>query len=130
MMNDVEANLFEVFLGFVDILIATESLLITVLFAFLIAIYFAGAKLTRMQLVLIVGIYSVFYLSQVWAFMQQFLRTIEFAREIEQLNPARQLAVNFEIALLQTGLFLVFYIATLIFLYQIRRIAKKKLEQA
>ena len=129
-MNDAEANLWEVFQGYVDILKAGQSILITVLFAFLIAIYFAGAKLTRMQLVLIVGIYSVYYLSQVWAVMQQYLRAIEFAREIEQLNPARQLAINVEVALVQTGMFLVFYIATLVFTFQIRRNAKKNLEQA
>ena len=130
MMNDAEANLWEVFQGYVDILQATQSILITVLFAFLIAIYFAGAKLTRMQLVLIVGIYSGYYLSQLWTLMVQYQRTVEFAREIEQLNPARHLAINIEVAFLTVGLFLVFYIATLVFLFQIRRNAKKKLDQA
>jgi len=129
-MNDAEANLWEVFQGYVDLLSATQSINITVLFAFLIAIYFAGAKLTRLQLVLIVGIYSVFYLSQLWTLMMMYLRAIEFAREIEQLNPARQLAMNFEIAFVEVGLFLAFFIATLVFTFQIRRIAKKKLEQA
>ncbi len=99
-MIDAEANLWEVFLGYVDILNATQSILITVIFAFLIAIYFAGAKFTRMQLVLIVGIYSVYYVNQVWVLMVQYQRSVEFAREIEQLNPARHLAINIEVALL------------------------------
>ena len=130
MMNDAEANLFEVFQGYADLVLTTQSVLITVIFAFLIAVYLAGAILTRFQLALVTFVYSIFFLSQLFVFLSVYQRMVEFAQEITQLNPNRQFGVSNELVSTQVGIFLVCYIVTLLFMFQIRRHAKKKLEQA
>ena len=80
-----EAELWNVFMGFTDIVQASTTLLISVIFAFLIVVYFAGEKLTRLQLTIITSVYSAFSLIQLSALMNGFLRLNEFAREIEQV---------------------------------------------
>ena len=125
-----EAELWDVFLGFTEVVNTTMSILITVVFAFLTAIYLVGAKLTRMQLVIIVGVYSVFFLIYLVAFSSQLLQAVEFAWEIEQVNPIRNLGVNIINWSVIVGVYLIFYAATMVFMVQIRRNAKKQLDQA
>ena len=65
-----------------------------------------------------------------FAYMSMYLRLVEFAEEITRLNPNRQFGAGIELMWAQIGANLFCYVVTLVFLFQIRRNARKRPEQA
>jgi len=104
------------------------SIFISILFAYLVTAYFAGAKLTRVQAAIVTGLYTLFSL-----FMLQMLATLlrrmtQLGTEILEFSPERAVADS---RIIGTGLvmwgsvFLGSYVAGLVFMFQIRRNARK-----
>ena len=104
------------------------SIYISILFAYLATAYFVGEKLTRTQVTIVTGLYTLFS----W-FMLQLLSTVlrrmtQLGTEILEFSPERAVADSRIVA---TGLmiwgtiFLGSYIAGLVFMFQLRRNAKR-----
>jgi hypothetical protein len=104
------------------------SIFISILFAYLATAYFAGAKLTRAQAVIVTGLYTMFSLVMLQMMATVLTRMTQLGSEILELSPERAVAGG---RVLRTGLVLwgsVFvgaYAAGLVFMFQIRRGASK-----
>jgi hypothetical protein len=66
----------------------------TILSAYLIAAYMAGSQLTRSQVIIISGGFSIAASMCCFVAFSHALRSIEFANEVRLLNPNRDFAVR------------------------------------
>jgi len=105
------------------------SIYISIVFAFLATAYFVGEKLTRPQIIIVTGLYTLFSL-----FMLQMLATLlrrmtQLGTDITVISPGRAFAddSNLGVGLVMwVGVFLSAYVAGLIFMFQLRRNARSR----
>jgi hypothetical protein len=100
------------------------SIFVTTIFAYLATAYFVGAKLTRTQVIIVSGLYTVFCAVLFMMIRSQLTRLTEFGTEILDLSPERTFADSRTLTgglVLWGGVFLGAYLAGLIFMLQIRR---------
>ena len=104
------------------------SIYISILFAYLATAYFVGEKLTRSQVVIVTGLYSLFSLFMLRMLATVLIRMTQLGTEILELSPERAVAGS---RMIGTGLviwgsvFIGSYVAGLVFMFQLRRNAKK-----
>ena len=107
------------------------SIFISILFAYLATAYFAGAKLTRSQVAIVTALYTMFSLIMLQMLATLLRRMTQLGTEILEISPERAVAGG---RVLGTGLviwgsvFLGAYVAGLLFMFQVRRSAKKSAE--
>jgi hypothetical protein len=108
------------------------SIFISILFAYLATAYFAGAKLTRSQVAIVTALYTMFSLIMLQMLANLLRRMTQLGSEILEISPERAVAGG---RALRTGLviwgsvFLGAYVAGLVFMFQVRRGAKKGTER-
>ena len=106
------------------------SIFISIVFAFLATAYFVGAKLTRTQAIIVTGLYSAFCLLTLTMLTQVLIRMTQFGADILELSPERAFAGSESMQggiVLWGTVFLGAYLAGLIFMFSVRRSARKNL---
>ena len=108
------------------------SIFISVLFAYFVAAYLVGAKLSRSQAYIVTGLYAFFSSADLFYLWTIFSRMEGLGRDIHVTNPARLHFASFEnqsspwAHLVLWGPFLGAFVAGLVFMFQVRHKAKKR----
>jgi hypothetical protein len=108
---------------------ASASIFISIVFAYLAAAYFVGAKLTRSQVVIVTGLYTVFCLLMLSMLGSILSRLTQFGTEILEFSPERSVAggpTRIGGLALWGSVFVSAYVAGLVFMFQIRRSARRQ----
>ena len=124
-----EFELMVAFQGTTETWMGAASLFLSVLFGYIVTAYLVAAKLSRSQIVVITLLYSVFCLGLMVAMYGIQIRLGQFASEILEINPERDVPTNrpgeATIPLAFSATFFGAYIAGLVFMFQSRRRAKR-----
>ena len=105
------------------------SIYISIVFAYLATAYFVGEKLTRLQVAIVSGLYTLFSLFMLRMLATLLRRMMQLGTDIHEISPDRAFADDSMVGVGQVvwvGVFLSAYIAGLVFMFQLRRNAKSK----
>ena len=104
------------------------SIFISIVFAYLATAYFVGAKLTRPQVAIVTGLYTIFCLLILQMLSTLLIRMTQLGSEILEFSPDRAVADSRIVGnglVLWGTVFLGAYVAGLVFMFQVRRGATK-----
>ena len=111
------------------------AIFISTVFAYIAAAYLVGSKLTRSQVLITSGLYAFFCLAMLVVLTDILLRMIYFSGEVAQLNPTGPFSRMVEgeqaqrtsvvAPLIYSGVFYCAFLAGLLFMFQVRRNARK-----
>lgn len=94
---------------------------ITIMFAFLVMAYFAGSKLSRIQLIIVSALFVWVSCVQIYAVVGYFYRAKMFVERLQELNPELQFFLSAPIVLAVALMMAIGSAVCLFFLYQTRK---------
>lgn len=115
-----EFELIEAYHGAEASWLSALGVFISIVFAYIAVAYFVGSKLTRFQVAVVSGLYSLFSLMMISALTNIYQRVVELAIEIRELNPDRSVALGGAPGFL-VGLLFAAFLTGLVFMFQVRR---------
>ena len=111
------------------------AIFISTVFGYIAAAYLVGSKLTRSQALIISGLYAFFCLAMLVVLTSILQRMLYFSAEAGQLNPSGPFTPMADgdppqqssvvAPLIYSGVFFCAFLAGLLFMFQVRRNAKK-----
>jgi ABC-type transport system involved in cytochrome c biogenesis permease subunit len=108
-----------------EIWLGLLTIFISVLFAYLVAAYLVGSKLGRTQMAITTGIFTVLSSFLIFAMHGVTSRMSQLATEIREINPERIVPADSAISFLLSGIFLLAFLAGVVFMVQVRRSARE-----
>jgi len=109
------------------------SIYISIVFAYLATAYFVGENLTRLQVAIVTGLYTLFSLFMLRMLATLLRRMMQLGTDIHEISPDRAFADDSMVGVglvMWVGVFLSAYIAGLVFMFQLRRNAKRQASAA
>jgi hypothetical protein len=115
-----EAELVEASTSYLDLMLSSLSLYMTVVSGYLLVAFFIGSKLTRAQLSLVSALYVFIAISATYGFFSWMMRGIGYAIKQEEINPSLKIYAGTPTAAAIAAVLLLGIIASLKFMWDIR----------
>jgi len=124
-----EFELFEAYHGAEASWQGAAGIFISTVFAYIVAAYLVGSKLTRSQVAIVTGLYSIFSIGMLIALSDILGRMLYLGASLGQLDPEGPFSEALSLGkarertapIVYTGVFFFTFLAGLLFMFQVRR---------